>query len=150
MRACLLSTILVSTLSPAFASGGLWCEADDAKVKLSIDSGITRGMGNPLFNFRGALEIKDKAVAEDLRTSAFEIGNLTQHWLDGKEMKLQLFRERGGDGPVGEIDLLIETRMVDEGSYEGTYSVRVSDMTGDTSGEGKVSEYNGKASCSAE
>ena len=150
MRRLVCLAVWLAGAAPAFASGGLWCTVEDSQVAFSIESGITRGLGNPLFNFRGALAIKGTAVAADLRNSAFTIDNLTQHWLDADEMKLQLFRERGGDGPVGEIDLLIETRAVDEASYEGRYAIRVSDMTGDTSGEGTVVEITGTVSCGAE
>ena len=150
MRYLICLAMLACGTAPSLASGGLWCEADDAKVMFHIESGITRGLGNPLFNFRGELEIKDPAVAGDLRKSSFEMNNLTQHWLDASDMRLQLYRERGGDGPGGEVELVILAKAVDEATFEGSYTLTVSDMTGVTTGEAKAQEFKGKASCSAE
>ncbi len=150
MRSAAILTTLVLSTTPVFASGGLWCTADDAKVKFEVESGITRGLGNPLFNFRGELEILDKAVADDLRKTKFDINNLTQHWLDADELKMVLYWERTSEMPFGLVDLLIETKSVDEATYEGKYTLTVSDMNGDTTGEGKTFTFDGKASCGAE
>src|SRR5690606_28354637 len=117
-------------------SGGLSCEAKDEHVALAIDSGVTRGMGNPVFNFRGTLEIADPAVAEDLASTAFEGGHLAQYWSDGDSLKLRLYRERDGDAAHGYVELVIETAPGgDDGSFEGQYRLTVFDMTGDVSGE---------------
>lgn len=150
MRFGLVLAAMVLLSPQAHASGGFWCDADDAKVVFSILSGVTHGLGNPLFNFRGEMEIRDAAVAEDLRKSAYQIGNLTQHWLDAGELKMQLYRERGGDAPVGEVDLLIVTKATDEATFEGSYTLRVSDMTGVTNGDAKTFEATGKVACGAE
>lgn len=150
MRLVVLLACMTATAGPALASGALWCDADDGKAVFSIQAGITRGLGNPLFSFQGELEVKDKSVAEDLRKSTFEMGNLTQHWLDAEDMRLQLYRERPGDGPGGEVELLILAKAIDEATFEGTYTLTVSDMTGVTSGEAKRWEAKGKVSCGAE
>lgn len=150
MRSAIVLACLMATAGPALASGALWCDADDGKAVFSIQAGITRGLGNPLFSFQGELEVKDKAVAEDLRKSTFEMGNLTQHWLDAADMRLQLYRERPGDGPGGEVELLILAKAVDEATFEGTYTLSVSDMTGVTTGEAKRWETSDKVSCGAE
>lgn len=151
MRAT-FSLVLVAVLPvfPAHASGGFWCNADDAVVKFSIESGMARGAGNPLFNFRGELQVVDDRIAPDLRKLAVTDADLMQHWLDGKMLNLKLHRDRPGDGPVGEIDLTIETKMVEEGSYEGSYELRIADMTGNTNGEGHALAHIGTASCMAE
>jgi hypothetical protein len=147
MFACLAAMIAAT---PASASGGLWCDADDASVRLKIESGATRGQGNPLFNFRGELEIKDAAVAADLRGSSFDESNLTQHWTDAHQLNLQLYRQRAEDKELGEINLVIETKSVEEATYEGTYTVDIFDMAGDASDAGKTLSLTGKVSCGAE
>ena len=145
--ACMAAIMFVT---PALASGGFSCEADDASAKFTIEAGLSRGAGNGLFNFRGELELTGKDVAEDFRKSVFDQGNLMQHWIDGKDLRLELYRERSGDKPFAELTLLIEAVLVEEGSYAGPYSLRLMDMTGDTSGEGRTVTIEGKASCIAE
>ena len=136
--------------TPALASGGFSCEADDAAAKFTIEAGLSRGAGNGLFNFRGELELRGKDVAEDFRKSVFEPANLMQHWIDGKDLRLELYRERSGDKPFAELTLLIEAVLVEEGSYAGPYSLRLMDMTGDTSGEGRTITLDGKTTCFVE
>ena len=148
MRAITIAMLMLAT--PALASGGFSCEADDAAAKFTIEAGLSRGAGNGLFNFRGELELRDKDVAEDFRKSVFEPANLMQHWIDGKDLRLEVYRERSGDKPFAELTLLIEAVLVEEGSYAGPYSLRLMDMTGDTSSEGRTITIEGKATCFVE
>lgn len=136
--------------TPTFASGGFWCDTENSTVKFKIESGLTRGTGNPIFGFRGDLEIFDKTIPDDLRKSVFTQENLMQHWLDNKILNLQLHRERAADGPFGEIDLTIQTKLIEEGSYKGAYELRVYASADDASGDGKTIELAGTTSCFAE
>ncbi len=75
-------------------------------------------------------------AADDLRKGGFGKENLAQYWLDDKEMKFLLYRERNGAGEFGSVELLIVTKPVgDDIGYDGTYTLTLSDMTG--GGEGK-------------
>lgn len=150
MRLPMIAICLLAGVVQATASGGLSCETDDKAVKFLVESGITRGMGGPLFNFRGTLEVKDKRVAADLRKTEFAQPHVPQYWLDGKNLKLLIYREREGDKPHGYVELAIETKAVDEGTYNGPYRLTVFDMTDDNSGEGKTFEFKGKTSCFVE
>jgi hypothetical protein len=82
LRATALAAVawLMASTLPAAASGGLSCSLEDQSVRIAIESGVTRGMGGPVFNFR-TLEILDKAVAEDLRRTAFDGRHLPQYRL---------------------------------------------------------------------
>jgi len=150
MRAVLCFFAAMLAAGPTFASGGLSCEVEDKAVKLLVESGVTRGMGGPVFNFRGTLEVLDEAVAGDFRRISFDQAHLPQYWLDGDELRLLLYREREGDKPHGYVHFVIETKSVDEGSYEGTYGLTVFDTTGDTTGEGKTVAHEGAVSCMVE
>lgn len=150
MRPIAVMAGLLASLSSAVASGGIWCNLEDKSIKLSVEAGVTRGMGSPFFNFRGTLEILDPSVAEDLRKLAFSDKNLTQYWLDGKALKLNIYSERDNEKPHGYVDLVIETQTVDEGSYSGSYILDVYDTEGDTSGEGKQAKFSGAIDCGAE
>lgn len=142
---------LFACATSAAASGGIWCDLENKSIKLSIEAGVTHGMGAPFFNFRGTLELLDKSVAADLRKLELGDRNLAQYWLDGKELKLGIYSERDNDKPHGYVDLVIETEAGDEeGGYAGSYTVDVFDTQNDTSAEGKRWTFNGKIDCGAE
>jgi hypothetical protein len=63
MRIAFATAALLAGATQAYASGGIGCNSEEPPAKLSIESGVTRGMGGPLFNFRATLEILDKTVA---------------------------------------------------------------------------------------
>src|SRR5262249_10988801 len=128
MRSTAAFVLFLSMTTIAVASGGIGCNVEDHSAKLSIESRVTRGMGGPLVNFRAKLEILDKSVADDLRNIEFKQENVAQYWLDGQSLKLLLYRERSGDKPFGSVELTVETQMRDEGTYEGSYKIVVSDM----------------------
>lgn len=150
MRLSVISTIVWLAVTPAFASGGLSCEGDDANAKFLVESGVTTGMGGPVFNFRGELEILNSGVAEDLRRTAFEPQNLPQYWLDGKELRLLVYRERPNEKPHGYVELTILTTNKEEGLYEGRYEVKVFDTADESKAEPQSYAAEGAVSCFVE
>jgi hypothetical protein len=148
MRFFIVLAGLIAATAPAEASGGIWCHLEDQSVKLSVDNGVTRGLGAPFFNFRGKLEILDRSVPEKLRTTEFDQLNLAQYWLDANELKLHLYREV--DKSFNYVELVIETQAGgDEGLYGGSYKLTVFDAAG-AGGEGKETELDGEITCDAE
>lgn len=150
MRAIMTAMSILLAAGPAVASGGLSCGAKDEAVKLTIESGVTRGMGSPVFDFRGEIEILDNAVAQDLRKMSFDKAHLAQYWLDGEELRLIVYREREADKPHGYVEVMVKTKSGDEGDYIGQYSVTVFDMADATGGEGKTFNFSGRATCLVE
>ncbi len=139
---------------PAFASGGVHCAAEGDGVTFEVGGGVSRGMGAALFSFEGRLEMADKAIAADLGRTEFAREHVAQYWLDGEELRLLLYRERQGDMPHGYVELTIETqaRAGDdgEGMYDGSYMLRVFDMTDENGGEGVTVSREGAVECFAE
>lgn len=150
MRAIMTAMSILLAAGPAVASGGLSCGAKDEAVKLTIESGVTRGMGSPVFDFRGEIEILDNAVAQDLRRMSFDKAHLAQYWLDGEELRLIVYREREADKPHGYVEVMVKTKSGDEGDYIGQYSVTVFDMADAAAGEGKTFNFSGRATCLVE
>lgn len=150
MRAIMTAMSILLAAGPAGASGGLSCGAKDEAVNLTIESGVTRGMGSPVFNFRGEIEISNKAISQDLRKMSFERDHLAQYWLDGEELRMVVYREREGDKPHGYVEVTVRTKSGDEGDYIGQYSVTVFDMTDATGGDGKTYNFTGRATCLVE
>ena len=137
------------SVADARASGGLSCTADDAFATVTIESGVTHGMGSPVLNFRATSVIRPDAVAADLRNMAYGGEHLAQYWLDGDELRLLLYRERA-EGAHGYVEIEVRTTVGEEGLYEGSYALTVFDMAGDTSGEGRTFKGDGPVECFVE
>ena len=150
MRAMICAATLLLSADTAFATGGIWCSADDAAAKFQVDAGVTTGLGGPTFNFRGDLEILGRPVGDSLRTTMFEDSNLTQYWLDGKELRLNIYREYEVAQNYNSVELTILTKASDEGVYDGHYTLAVYDAAADTDKDGKPAELTGKVSCGAQ
>lgn len=150
MRTIIGVAMLLSSASAAFASGGIWCNADDTAVTFDVGAGVTRGMGGPTFNFRGDLEIKARPAGDSLRKTVFEDSNLTQYWLDGQELRLNIYREHEVAQKFNSVELTILTKTSDEGVYDGQYTLAVYDAAADTEQDGKPVEVTGKVFCGAE
>lgn len=145
--------LLLVSATAASASGGLSCEVDDAVLKLSVQSGVTHGMGSPVFNFQATAAVLDKKAPEHLRRTSFTDEHLPQYWADAYALNLHLYRETVGDLPHGFVEITIKTRPNDEeeGSFTGDYELTVWDVGPDGSTEEplKVS-HAGKVSCFSE
>jgi hypothetical protein len=132
--------------STAHASGGFGCDAEDKNVSFLFESGVTRGMGSPVFNFRGKAEIKSKEVAADLRTTEFDGAHLAQYWSEDGQLNLVIYREREGDKPHGYVQFVIRTKGDEEG-HSGRYELTVFDGVDDATPEGKTYSASGKVEC---
>jgi len=110
---------------------------------------MTRGMGSPVFNFRGTVEIKSKDVAADLRTVEFDGAHLAQYWSEDDQLNLVIYREREGDKPHGYVQIVIRTKGDEEG-LNGRYDLTVFDGVDDATPEGKTYTASGKVECMVE
>lgn len=154
----LLSALAFFVLAsaPAFASASLSCEASDKTVKLTIEAGISRGVGDDFFSFKGELEILSPGASKDFRKVEFVKENLTQRWLDNRNLKLKIYRERQGE-PHGYVDVVIEAwpkKDSDDIEFRGGYvltifDMSVKDMGVKKDGEGKTTILKGRVTCSA-
>ena len=145
----LASLVMALACADASASGGLSCHADDTFAAITIESGVTRGMGSPVFNFRGTSVIRDDAVAGDLRSLAYDGEHLAQYWLDRDELRVLIYRERA-EGDHGFVEIEVRTSMDEEGFFKGSYQLTAFDMAGDTTGEGRTVKGDGPVECFVE
>ena len=79
--------------APACASGGFSCSAGDRTLKFNADGALMRRPGMNFINLRAALQIRLDAVREALRSWTFGEADVSQKWLDNREIKLQFYRE---------------------------------------------------------
>jgi len=152
-RAIFSAAALIASTLTAAASGSLDCSIKDKSVQLFLHSGITRGMGGPFFDFKAELKISLPNVPKDLQSVTFEMEHLAQRWLDEREAKLVMYREREGDGPHGSVEVTIETKRVpkaEEDRYAGTYVMEIYETAAEGKPQPKPIKIRGRISCSAE
>lgn len=137
------------------ASAGLSCEAADKTMKLALEAGISRGLGDDFFSFKAELEILGAGTPKDFRKVEFGKDNLTQRWHDSRNLKLRIYRERVGE-PHGYVDLVIEAwprKDSDDIEFRGGYTLTIFDMSAKDAGvkkdsEGRTTTLKGRVTCS--
>lgn len=140
MRALpLVSLLLVA--SPAFASGGVWCEVSDDKIDLSVELAMARQSG-AVFGVEGRLILSDPAIPADLARLTLTRDDLAQIWSDGEEFRLALWRERTGED-WGALSLVIRAKAAEEGEYRGDYEITLSGSDPDA----EIAPVGGPVSC---
>lgn len=128
------------------ASGGFECTGDDKRVAFTLRGGLPHGLPGRPFQLEGTLSLKDAKVPKDLRETAWTGEHLVQNWLDGRDFRLNFYREREGE-PFASVELIVTTRRADEGNYRGAYEVKL--FMADTGEDGAVT-LKGKVACSLE
>ena len=145
----LLALPLLACLSatPALASGGVLCEADDRGAKFSIGSPVGRSTGGALYQFSGEIEVRGPTVAEDFRKITLAREHLTQSWFDARELKMHVHFEREAE-PHGTVDLTVEVRGPREAeTWRGRYVLSIGETV---NGEFRSRRITGRATCSVE
>src|SRR5262249_10920284 len=138
---------LLITIRPALATGTLWCEADDQVLTFRARSGLSRGINGSFLDFTADLQVKLDGVPPDFRQLQLDEAGLSHRWLDNKQLKLRLDRERAA-GPGGYLVLVVATDAVEEGQYRGRYELTAFDTAND--GRGRTWEARGNVSCSVD
>lgn len=140
--------MLMATLATgANASGGLSCSTSDKNATLSLDGGVSRGMGGALFSLDGSIGIRAHGVPDDLRRLKFTREHVAQYRLNERMLALTLYRERTGNRPHGYVEIDVEARPSDgDGGYAGVYSLTVHEA----GGNGRMIKRQGKVTCMTE
>lgn len=145
--ACLM---IMLSVAPALASGGISCTSGAGKAKFVVSAGMGRDFGSGLFDLGGSLKADIANVDSSLLEVRFSDATPHQLWLGRDLLFVELMTQRPGNGPYGSSDLVIKTSAVDEGSYVGRYTLTITDVGGDTGGETQTNEISGAVTCWAE
>ncbi|RCW27387.1 hypothetical protein DFR48_103351 [Ciceribacter lividus] len=118
----------------ALAAQRIYCVADDANLKMSLESGFSAEKQGALEHFRGVLTLKDSKVPGLVETMRLTSSMLKQHWMDGSELRLQVYTE-SQSGPFATLELTVDTAVTpdDKSRFQGGYTVKVQTGT-DASG----------------
>jgi hypothetical protein len=141
------SLILLGFLSlPALAhaTGGTWCDAEDANLSFHFKAVQSRDGTGPWFDIDGHVEAKFGKLPKHLAKFDIKDENLTQRWLGLEGVLLQV--QKYDSDPFAAVMLTVSTKTVEEATYEGTYELRI---TADSGDEAYVIR-TGRVSCSAD
>lgn len=133
---------LLAAAGAAHADSRLFCSADDAQARFTLESGFASDAGHRLNHFRGALIVKDSAQAPAFGKRVFESQHLSNHWARDGELLLEVFDEGGDDTGGATLDLVVVAgvRGKPAANFSGTYSLTIA-------GGGKSYAAEGKVSC---
>ncbi|MBX5008451.1 hypothetical protein [Rhizobium lentis] len=132
---------LLGAAGAAHADSRLFCSADDAQARFTLESGFASDAGHRLSHFRGALIVKDPAQAPAFAKRVFESGHLSNHWSRDGELLLEVFDGGGDDTGGATLDLVVVagTRGKPAANFSGTYSLTIEGGSKPYAAEGKVS-----------
>jgi hypothetical protein len=150
MRRLPLAGLIVLFATPAFASGGIACSSESGQAKFEVSAAMGRDFGSGIFDLNGTLEAAIPGVAKDLQRLSYHLDTPHQVWLDRDLLYFELMAARPGDGAYGSSDLVIKTTAVDEGTFEGRYTLTITDSAVDAGGETQNIEISGIVSCIAD
>lgn len=122
-----IALIVALTVShTAVAAQRIYCAADDANVRMSLESGFSSGAETDLTHFRGALTLKNANVPGLVQAIRLESSMLRKHHLDDRQLRLQVYAEAAGD-PFATLELTVDTAATaqDPSHFEGGYVVKV-------------------------
>jgi len=121
------------------ATGGVWCDADDANLGFHFKAVQSRDGTGPWFDIDGNVEIKFGKLPKHLTKFKVKDENLTERWWGREGVLLQV--QKYDPDPFVSTRLTVVTKPVDEGVYEGTYELRITADSGDeayVTKEGKI------------
>lgn len=138
-RMAIALTAVLTASSGAAAAQRIYCVVDDANLKMSLESGFSTEKQGALEHFRGVLTLKDSKVPGLVETMRLTSAMLKQHWMDGSELRLQVYTE-SQSGPFATLELTVDTAVTadDKSRFHGDYAIRIQTGTDGTRRELKT------------
>lgn len=141
----LLSLGITAIAMPGLAAERYYCAADDASIKLSVDSGFSDAPGHRLNHFRGLMIGKSPLIPQDFRKLTLDSGQLTQNWASAGDLRLAVATYNGNGDNAASAELLIVASGKDEGApMPGSYT-----LTFSAPDDAKPVTLTGRLTCSA-
>lgn len=131
--------------TPSLAAERYYCAADDANIKLSIDSGFVDAPGRKLNHFRGVLAAKSPQVPADFRKLILDSSELTQNWSYGDDLRLAIVAYNGnGDTAASAEMVIVASGKGDTVPMPGSYTLTFATPDGT-----KPVKLSGRLTCNA-
>ncbi len=119
----LLALLALFASSNAFAAGGISCAAKAKGLSFELNSGVTHGMGAPLFNFSSSLQAE---LGENGRVVSInhKFGKAVQYWNDAKSLNLVLYSEAPAEAKsYWYTKITITTQEINGGETKGNLAL---------------------------
>ena len=150
MKNLALSFATVMMISaPAFATGGIWCQTDDATLKFEVSAVTSRSFAQGIVSADGLLEYKDTDGKPNVSVFRFVKEDIRQYWNNGEDLKLYFYQENdSSEDDYTWIQAVVETKANgDESEFKGTLKTK---MASTVAGRTTEHEYEGNITCSVE
>lgn len=128
----------------AGATGGIWCDADDANLKFHLKAVTSRDGTSGLFDVEGRLETRIAMASGQLPPLDLGDGDVVERWLGRSNMLVQVSKPAPATSQA--VILTIAAHAIDEGTYEGQYELQI---TSPNRGDATI-RYLGKLRCGAD
>lgn len=147
---CALALGIACIPIKASATGNLDCMISDHNLDFIFESLFSYSGSSRLFQSKASFESKNPQTFASLKKLEMDALPVIQQWFEGKDLRLQFYKETEGDDiPFAAVKLTIETVVgEDENSYSGTYMLEITPAVVPGS-ESEVIKLEGPASCSA-
>ncbi len=119
---------LAASTLPAAGATRIYCAAADDVVKMSIESAFAARDGKRLVHFRGIAEIKSPETPAAFRNLKLNSAMLKQAWMDGNDLRLQIYTDTRDANPFETFELSVVTKSTakDPDRFSGRYTLTVS------------------------
>lgn len=134
VRAIIAAVLLTASAMPAAAAERIYCAASDPMVKMSIESAFAARDGKRLVHFRGITDIKDDKTPQAFANLKLNSAMLKQAWMDGDELRLQIYTDNRDARPFQTFEMSIVTRSTanNPDRFAGRYVLTVESAHGKT------------------
>jgi len=138
---------LIATPVTASATGGTWCDAEDANLSFHFKTVHSRDGTGAWFGIEGHLTTRFGKLPKHLSSFQIKDENLTQRWVGREGVLLEV--QKYDAEPFKSVKLTVTTRPVEDedATYEGTYELRIT--ADDDDAEAYVTK-SGKVTCSGD
>ena len=132
VRAIIAAVLVTASAMPATAAARIYCAASDPMVKMSIESAFAARDGKRLVHFRGITNIKDDKAPEAFANLKLNSAMLKQAWMDGEELRLQIYTDNRDARPFQTFEMSIVTHSSakDPDRFTGRYVLTVESAQG--------------------
>lgn len=128
----------------ASATGGVWCDSDDANLSFHFSAASSRDGAGGWFNVTGSIKVKGSGLPAGLARFKVTSKNLSERWWDDKDARLKIDRIGTAAQGFAAVQLIAIARMVDEADYRGRYDLRL------TMPDATIVHKSGDVACSAD
>jgi hypothetical protein len=143
---------LVAAAAPAAATGSISCSATTGRATLAAELAIGHITAGPIANAGGTIELKGRDIPADLATITLDRDALVHHWLEGEQINLHFYKERGDGKPFGYVEAVVTTHKVAKSDfdYAGRFRLKASYFRKEGDADPIEFQLIGRVTCSGD